>query len=88
MKSDPWLIIIGMDGGGFDKLAQIAKQHITSAQYIIGPKRHLSMLPSCDAILIEWPTPFSKGIEIVLSKRGPAMCHVNLWRSVLVWSRL
>jgi precorrin-6Y C5,15-methyltransferase (decarboxylating) len=59
-----------MDGGGFDKLAQIAKQHITSAQYIIGPKRHLSMLPSCDASLIEWPSPFSKGIEILLSRRG------------------
>ena len=70
MKSDPWLIIIGMDSGGFEKLSKDAKHHIISARYIIGPARHLSMLPDCDADLAEWPVPFSDGVEMVLSRRG------------------
>ena len=59
-----------MDGGGFEKMTKIAKNHITSADYIIGPKRHLSMLPACRAVLVEWPMPFSEGIKLILQRRG------------------
>ena len=59
-----------MDSGGFDKLSKDAQKHITSARYIIGPARHLSMLPDCDADLVEWPVPFSCGEEIILTRRG------------------
>ena len=58
-----------MDSGGFEKLSKDAKHHITSARYIIGPARHLSMLPDCDADLAEWPVPFSEGVEMVLTRR-------------------
>ena len=59
-----------MDSGGFDNLSTNAKNYITSARYIIGPTRHLSMLPDCDAILVDWPIPFSEGLEMVLMRRG------------------
>ena len=59
-----------MDSGGFDTLSKDAKHHIASAHYIIGPARHLSMLPDCDADLAEWPVPFSDGVEMVRSRRG------------------
>ncbi len=59
-----------MDSGGFDNLSKDAKNYITSARYIIGPTRHLSMLPDCDASLVDWPIPFSKGLEMVLTRRG------------------
>ncbi len=59
-----------MDSGGFDNLSKDAKNYITSARYIIGPKRHLSMLSACNASLISWPVPFSKGLEMLLTRRG------------------
>ena len=59
-----------MDSGGFENLSRAAKNYITTALYIIGPARHLSMLPYCDANLVSWPTPFSEGLEMVLARRG------------------
>ena len=70
MKRDPWLIIIGMDGGGYDHLSDEAKHHIQTADFIIGPKRHLSMLPTVTANVQEWPVPFADGISLLLEKRG------------------
>ena len=70
MNCDPWLIIIGMDGGGYDRLSSDAQHHIQTATIIIGPKRHLSMLPAVSATLHEWPVPFADGIDMVMAKRG------------------
>ena len=70
MNCDPWLTIIGMDGGGYDRLSSDAQHHIQTATIIIGPKRHLSMLPPVAASLQDWPVPFADGIDMVLAKRG------------------
>ena len=59
-----------MDSGGYDRLSSDAQHHIQSADYIIGPKRHLSMLPPVKAALEEWPVPFAKGIDQLLQRRG------------------
>ena len=72
MKSDPWLIIIGMDGGGYDRLSADAQHHIQTAEFIIGPKRHLSMLPPVSAVTQDWPVPFADGVGLLLEKRGTA----------------
>jgi len=59
-----------MDDGGFDKLSDDAKRYITSAVYIIGPKRHLSMIANLDTPCEEWPVPFNLGIDKLLTRRG------------------
>lgn len=59
-----------MDGGGYERLSSEAQHHIHSAHLIIGPKRHLSMLPDVKAVTQDWPVPFSDGIELLLQRRG------------------
>ena len=59
-----------MDSGGYARLSPDAQHHIQSASYIIGPKRHLSMLPPVRAVLEEWPVPFADGIDRLMARRG------------------
>ena len=59
-----------MDAGGFENLPQPAKMALQAAPVIIGPQRHLSMLPPLSAEQIIWPVPFADGVDIVLAMRG------------------
>ena len=58
-----------MDAGGFPSLSAEAQTQLQNASYIIGPQRHLSMLPSLSATQEQWPVPFSDGIDKVLNYR-------------------
>ena len=59
-----------MDAGGFENLPQPARTALQAASLIIGPKRHLSMLPALSAQQLVWPIPFSDGIDMVMARRG------------------
>ena len=49
MTSVPWLTLIGMDAGGFASLSAEACAAVRAASVIMGPPRHLSMLPELPA---------------------------------------
>lgn len=59
-----------MDAGGFDTLTAHAKTALKHAETIMGPERHLSMLPDLAAKLKPWPVPFSDGVAQLIALRG------------------
>ena len=59
-----------MDASGADSLLPEAQKALYGASIIIGPERHLSMLPDVQATQICWPTPFEQGIQKLISYRG------------------
>ena len=69
MKTRPWLTIIGLDAGGYDSLKADAQSALSHATTIIGPQRHIDMLPDLAAKQIIWPVPFQDGIDILLDLR-------------------
>ena len=70
MTSVPWLTLIGMDAGGFASLSVDACAAVRAASVIMGPPRHLSVLPDLPAQKIDWPVPFEAGIDDLLARRG------------------
>lgn len=67
----PWLTIIGVGEDGTDGLGIAARAALADAELVMGPARHLSLLP--DAIscaTIEWPVPFVDGIARLMEHRG------------------
>lgn len=70
MSETPWLTVIGLGEDGPDGLCRASQDALTQADFIIGAKRHLSLLPDTGARRMEWPVPFSEGRELVLARRG------------------
>lgn len=71
MNKKPWLKIIGIGDDGWSGLTLRQQNAITAASYIFGGKRHLGFLPeNLPAKLIPWPSPFSKGVDGILSLKG------------------
>ena len=65
-----WLTIIGIGEGGTDDLTPAACAALRTAQVVMGPPRHLSMVPDTGVRRIEWPVPFADGIDTLLAQRG------------------
>ena len=59
-----------MDAGGFASLSAEACAAVRAASVIMGPPRHLSMLPELPARKINWPAPFDAGLDDLLARRG------------------
>jgi precorrin-6B C5,15-methyltransferase / cobalt-precorrin-6B C5,C15-methyltransferase len=70
MIKSPWLSIVGLGEDGPDGLSVASVKAIENAEIIMGPPRHLGLLNSPSANLIEWPVPFADGIETLMSLRG------------------
>ncbi len=51
-------------------LPRASLEALESAEFIIGPPRHLSLLPKVSAELIPWPVPFADGIARLDAMRG------------------
>ncbi|SPJ23001.1 precorrin-6y C5,15-methyltransferase (decarboxylating) subunit CbiE [Palleronia abyssalis] len=66
----PWLTIIGVGEDGAAGLTPAATAALSAAQVVIGPPRHMALLPETDAQRIEWPVPFADGIPHLLAHRG------------------
>jgi len=70
MAKTPWLSIIGLGEDGPDGLSVASRNALESAEIIMGPKRHLGLLGTVSAKLIEWPVPFSDGLNQLDALRG------------------
>ncbi len=70
MSETPWLSIIGLGEDGPEGLSPASRKALESAEIIMGPARHLALLGDTDIERIEWPVPFSDGIERLLALKG------------------
>lgn len=70
MAEGPWLTILGLGEDGPDGLSPASLAVLQNAEIVMGPVRHLSLLPQLDAECVTWPVPFADGIDILLSYRG------------------
>lgn len=59
---------LGEDGAG--GLTPASLRALQEAEIVMGPARHLSLLPDLDASRVEWPVPFAEGLEILKQYRG------------------
>ncbi|GAB1581874.1 precorrin-6y C5,15-methyltransferase (decarboxylating) subunit CbiE [Phyllobacterium phragmitis] len=70
----PWLTIIGIGEDGVEGLGRAAREALACAEIIFGGRRHLDFLDDgIKGARIAWPTPFSSGIDMILSHRGEAV---------------
>src|SRR5579863_6969123 len=70
VRQAPWLTIIGIGEDGPDGLSRASRAALAQAELVIGPARHLSLLPAITCRVIEWPVPFADGIAVLLAHRG------------------
>ena len=70
MSDLPWLTIIGLGENGPEGLTDASRKALSEAEIIMGPPRHLSLLPETGAARVEWPVPFADGVQHLLTLRG------------------
>ena len=70
MSEAPWLTVLGFGEDGLDGLSPASRQVLDQAEVIMGPPRHLSLLPDNGAERIEWPVPFPDGLPLLKNLRG------------------
>lgn len=70
MVEHPWLTIIGLGEDGPEGLPPASLAALKAAEIVMGPPRHLSLLGEGEWQVVEWPVPFSEGIDQLLSFRG------------------
>ncbi|THH38192.1 precorrin-6y C5,15-methyltransferase (decarboxylating) subunit CbiE [Aliishimia ponticola] len=70
MADLPWLTIIGLGEDGPEGLTSASLAALNGAEIVMGPDRHLALLPDTGAERVTWPVPFADGIEKLLSYRG------------------
>ncbi|MEX0350280.1 MAG: precorrin-6y C5,15-methyltransferase (decarboxylating) subunit CbiE [Paracoccaceae bacterium] len=70
MAERPWLTVIGLGEDGPDGLPTASRQSLDAAEVVMGPPRHLSLVPDTGAERVEWPVPFSDGLPVLERLRG------------------
>ncbi|WP_375260374.1 precorrin-6y C5,15-methyltransferase (decarboxylating) subunit CbiE [Palleronia sp.] len=65
----PWLSIIGVGEDGPDGLSPAARAALDAAEVVMGPPRHLSLVPT-GGERVEWPVPYADGIRMLMERRG------------------
>jgi precorrin-6Y C5,15-methyltransferase (decarboxylating) len=70
MAEGPWLTIVGLGEDGPDGLPPASRRALEDAEVVMGPPRHLALLPGVEAERIAWPVPFAEGLPILASLRG------------------
>ncbi|MCL6284106.1 precorrin-6y C5,15-methyltransferase (decarboxylating) subunit CbiE [Ruegeria sp. 2012CJ41-6] len=70
MAERPWLTVIGLGEDGPDGLSPASRQILVSAEVVMGPPRHLSLIPDSAAERVEWPVPFADGLPLLEGLRG------------------
>ena len=64
------MTIIGLGEDGPDGLSPASLAALEAAEIVMGPPRHLSLLPDLTARTVEWPVPFADGIGMLRGFRG------------------
>jgi precorrin-6Y C5,15-methyltransferase (decarboxylating) len=67
---EAWLTIIGVGEDGPDGLSAASRAALARAELVMGPARHLALLPAITCATIEWPVPFGDGIARLMEHRG------------------
>ncbi|MCX7567112.1 precorrin-6y C5,15-methyltransferase (decarboxylating) subunit CbiE [Sulfitobacter sp. F26169L] len=70
MSEIPWLTIVGLGEDAPEGLSRASLAALDTAEIVMGPARHLSLLPDVDAEQIAWPVPFADGIARLIALRG------------------
>ena len=70
MSDAPWLTIIGLGEDGPEGLSPASRAALERAQIVMGPPRHLGLLPDLAAERVDWPVPFADGLPLLESFRG------------------
>lgn len=70
MSRTPWLTIIGIGEDGPDGLSPASLSALSSAEIVMGSKRHLRLIPETTGALREWPVPFADGVADLMQLRG------------------
>lgn len=65
-----WLTIVGIGEDGLNGLSPASQRALAEAEVVIGPPRHLALLPALPAATIRWPVPFADGLPILHAHRG------------------
>jgi precorrin-6Y C5,15-methyltransferase (decarboxylating) len=66
----PWLTIIGLGEDGPDGLTGASRDALNAAEIVMGPPRHLSLLPDLPGRLVEWPVPYADGLDLLCTFKG------------------
>ena len=61
---------MGLGEDGPDGLPPASRAALEAAEIVMGPPRHLSLLPDLAAERIGWPAPFSEGLPMLKRLRG------------------
>ncbi|MGP6085434.1 precorrin-6y C5,15-methyltransferase (decarboxylating) subunit CbiE [Antarctobacter jejuensis] len=64
-EGTPWLTIVGLGEDGPDGLTGASRTALDAAEIIMGPPRHLALLPELTAERVEWPVPFAGGLDLL-----------------------
>lgn len=70
MSEACWLTIVGLGEDGPEGLSPASREALDRAEVILGPKRHLALVPVNGAERLEWPVPFADGMPVLLGLRG------------------
>ncbi|MCA0994995.1 precorrin-6y C5,15-methyltransferase (decarboxylating) subunit CbiE [Alloyangia pacifica] len=70
MSEAPWLTIIGLGEDGAEGLCSASLAALGRAEVVMGPQRHLALLPEARAERVVWPVPFAEGVPQLLALRG------------------
>ena len=70
MSDTPWLTIIGLGEDGPAGLSPASQAALDTAEIIMGPPRHLALLPQSPARHVPWPVPFADGLPMLEQFRG------------------
>ena len=70
MADEPWLTIIGLGEDGLNGLTDASRDALAGAEVVMGPPRHLALLPESGAERVAWPVPFAEGVPLLMAMRG------------------
>lgn len=70
MAEAPWITIVGLGEDGLNGLAPASRKALDDAEFVMGAKRHLALLPELNAERVEWPVPFADGLPMLRGFEG------------------
>ncbi len=59
------MTIVGLGEDGPEGLTGASRAALEAAEIVMGPPRHLALLPDLRAECVEWPVPFADGLELL-----------------------
>ena len=70
MADTPWLSIVGLGEDGLEGLSSASRKVLEAAEVVMGPPRHLELVPGFGAERVEWPVPFKDGLTLLDGFKG------------------